>query len=94
MYYPTYSGCGGLDFYWNQSGHQGDVINLDLPLQQKVFDRVPHARLISKVSGSYRVNGKLLQWIEDFLSNRRQRVCLRGSFSDCVGTHFISFLCQ
>ena len=61
-----------------------DVINLDLLLQQKVFDRVPHARLLSKVSESYRVNGKLLQWIEDFLSNRRQRVCLRGCFSDWV----------
>ena len=40
--------------YWNQSGHQADVINLDLLLQQKVFDRVPHARLISKVNGSYK----------------------------------------
>ena len=60
-----------------ESGHQVDVVYLDL---QKA-DRVPHARLISKVR-SYGVNGKLLQWIEDFLSNRRQRVCLRGSFSD------------
>ena len=51
-----------------ESGHQVDVVYLDL---QKAFDRVPHARLISKVR-SYGVNGKLLQWIEDFLSNRRQ----------------------
>ena len=45
--------------------------------------RVPHARLIFKVR-SYGVNGELLQWTEDFLSNRRQRVCLKGSFSDWV----------
>ena len=61
-----------------ESGHQVDVVYLDL---QKAFDRVRHARLISR---SYGVNGKLLQWIEDFLSNRRQRVYLRGCFSDWV----------
>ena len=32
--------------YCNQSGHQVDVIYLDLLGRQKVFDRVPHARLI------------------------------------------------
>ena len=50
-----------------ESVHQVDVVYLDLP---KALDRVPHARLISKVR-SYGVNGKLLQWFEDFLSNRR-----------------------
>ena len=28
--------------------------------------------------------GKLLDWIKDFLINRKQRVCVRGSFSDWV----------
>ena len=50
-----------------ESGHQVYVVYLDL---QKVLI-VSHARLISKVR-SYGVNGTLLQWIEDFLSNIRQ----------------------
>ena len=51
-----------------ESGHQVDVIYLDL---QKAFDQAPHVRLVSKVM-SYGVNDKLLQWTEDFLSNRNQ----------------------
>ena len=78
MYYPGY---GGLDFCIGVgTPMQVDVIYLDL---QKAFNRVPHARLISKVK-AYGVNGKLLQCIEDFLSNRRQRVCLRNCFSDWI----------
>ena len=61
-----------------ESVHQVDVVYLDLP---KTLDRVPHARLISKVR-SYGVNGKLLQWLEDFLFNRKRQVCLRSYFSD------------
>ena len=61
-------------------GHQVDVIYLDL---QKAFDKVPHARLLSKLK-SYGIGGKLLQWIENFLSNRRQFVHLRGSKSDWI----------
>ena len=60
--------------------HQVDVIYLDL---QKAFDKVPHARLLSKLK-SYGIGGKLLQWIENFLSNRRQCVHLHGSKSDWI----------
>ena len=28
--------------------------------------------------------GKLLNWIDDFLTNRKQRVCIRGSLSEWV----------
>ena len=63
-----------------ESGKQVDVIYLDL---QKAFDKVPHARLLSKLK-SYGITGKLLQWIENFLFNRRQCVRLRGSQSDWI----------
>ena len=63
-----------------ESGYQVDVIYLDL---QKAFDKVPHARLISKLK-SYGIGGILLKWIEDFLSDRRQCVHLRGSQSDWI----------
>ena len=61
-------------------GHQVDVIYLDL---QKAFDKICNARLLSKLK-SYGIGGKLLQWIENFLSNRRQCVHLRGSKSDWI----------
>ena len=61
-----------------ESGKSVDVIYLDF---SKAFDRVPHAHLISKLS-SYGINGLLLKWIKDFLDNRRQRVCVRGSHSN------------
>ena len=51
---------------WTSSlklGHQVDVIYLDL---QKAFDKVPRARLLSKLE-SYGIGGKLLQWIEFFI---------------------------
>ena len=55
-----------------------DILYLDF---QKAFDKVPHIRLISKLQ-AYGIDGNLLSWINSFLSNRRQRVCVRGSFSE------------
>ena len=49
----------------------------------KAFDSVPHARLLKKVK-SYGINGKLLKWIESFLSNRRQQVKVGESVSKWV----------
>ncbi|MCU7801386.1 MAG: reverse transcriptase family protein, partial [gamma proteobacterium symbiont of Lucinoma myriamae] len=54
-----------------------DVVFLDF---QKAFDSVPHKRLIRKLYG-YGIRGTLLKWIEDFLSNRKQRVVVNGSAS-------------
>ena len=46
----------------------------------KAFDTVPHQRLIRRLA-AYSINDKLLKWIEDFLSNRRQRVSANWSLS-------------
>ena len=56
--------------------------NLDF---QKAFDSVPHQRLIQKLT-SFGINGKILQWINDFLWNRTQQVLLNGqkSSTTCV----------
>jgi len=48
---------------------QIDAIYTDL---EKAFDKIPHKRLISKLS-SYGLN-KEISWIEAFLNNRKQRV--------------------
>ena len=54
-----------------------DVIYLDFA---KAFDTVPHRRLLAKLS-SYGIRGKVLQWIESFLSNRTQQVVVNGTRS-------------
>ena len=65
---------------WTNALDQGqplDVVYLDFA---KAFDSVPHKRLLCKLSG-YGIRGKLLIWIEAFLSNRWQRVMVKGKAS-------------
>jgi len=50
---------------------------------RKAFDTVQHKRLISKLKG-YRVRGQLLQWIENFLTNRKMRVILNGCAAEWI----------
>jgi len=38
---------------------------------------VPHQRLLSKIR-SFGIDGKLIDWISDFLTDRRQKVCTNG----------------
>ncbi|KAI8500844.1 hypothetical protein Bbelb_216620 [Branchiostoma belcheri] len=60
-----------------QEGNPVDVIYLDF---KKAFDTVPHKRLISKME-RYGVGGNVCAWIEDFLSNRKQRVVVNNQSS-------------
>ena len=54
-----------------------DIIYLDF---RKAFDSVPHKRLILKLQ-SYGISGKLLYWIENFLTERTQRVRINDKLS-------------
>ena len=68
---------------WTQLIEDGtpvDVVYLDF---RKAFDSVPHRRLLSKLC-SYGVSGKLLAWIEAFLSGRTQQVSVGGCHSNPV----------
>ena len=56
---------------------QVDVILLDFA---KAFDKVPHQRLLYKLN-YYGVREENLQWVESFLSHRKQRVLLDGKSS-------------
>jgi hypothetical protein len=58
------------------SGVPTDVIFLDLA---KAFDSVPHERLILKLR-SYGIEGSLLSWFRHFITGRKQRVVIRGTF--------------
>ena len=55
-----------------------DTIYLDF---SKAFDKVDHALLIKKLR-LYGIEGKLLKWLESFLSNRVQKVVVDGQHSE------------
>ena len=59
------------------NGDVVDVVYLDF---QKAFDTVPHARLIRKLQ-AYGIDGKLLEWITEYLKNRSQMVTVNGETS-------------
>lgn len=59
------------------NGYGLDVVYLDY---RKAFDSVPHKRLLSKLK-AMGIPAKFLAWIKDFLSHRRMRVRVNGSFS-------------
>ena len=54
-----------------------DIIYLDFA---KAFDTVPHHRLLYKLE-HYGIRGKLLNWLQSFLTDRKQRVLLRNGNS-------------
>ena len=55
-----------------------DNINMDF---QKAFDTVPHKRLLGKLH-SHGIIGNVLQWVEAFLNNRKQKVVVNGQSSE------------
>ena len=60
-----------------------DVAYLDF---RKAFDLVSHKHLIYKMS-KYGITNQILNWVEAFLSHRKQRVVIRGTASeDCEVT--------
>ena len=66
---------------WSELSDKGeawDCIYLDFA---KAFDRVPHRRLISKLR-CLGINGNLLAWIDDFLTNRKQAVTINNVISN------------
>ena len=54
-----------------------DVVFMDF---SKAFDSVPHERLLYKLE-QHGIGGALLKWFRNFLTNRQQRVVVRGSYS-------------
>ena len=62
---------------WVDEGSPVDVIYLD---SQKAFDKVPHQRLILTLKSHGMGNG-IINWIEQWLTDRRQRVVVDGEVS-------------
>ena len=62
---------------WVDEESPVDVIYLDF---QKAFDIVPHQRLILKLK-SHGMGNSIINWIEQWLTDRRQRVVVDGEVS-------------
>ena len=62
---------------WVDEGSPVDVIYLDF---QKAFDKVPHQRLILKLK-SPGMGNSIINWIDKWLTGRRQRVVVDGEVS-------------
>ena len=58
-------------------GHETNIIYLDFA---KAFNSVCHRRLLWKLQ-HYGVSGPLLKWFENYLTGRKQRVVINGTFS-------------
>ena len=71
--------CGEVGATLDQGG-QTDVIFLDF---SKAFDSVLHNLLIHKPR-SFGFNGNLLNWIQNYLSDRHQSVIINGKESDSL----------
>ena len=62
---------------WHDILDQGGNIDILYCDFMKAFDKVPHKRLVYKIS-KYGIKGDILGWINSFLSNRTQCVCRTG----------------
>ena len=60
-----------------------DVIYLDF---QKVFDKVPHQRLLIKLK-SHGMGVNIVTWIQNWLIDRKQRVSVEGETSAWTAVH-------
>jgi hypothetical protein len=57
---------------------------------QKAFDKVPHKRLIRKAT-NYMLDNPLLEWIEDFITGRTQKVSKTSSSCSDVDFKLFGF---
>ncbi|CAM4368574.1 unnamed protein product [Caretta caretta] len=62
-------------------GDPVDIVYLDF---QKAFDKVPHQRLLCKLS-CHGIRRKILSWTENWLKDREQKIGINGKFSEWRG---------
>ena len=63
---------------WIDEGSPVDIIYLDF---QKAFDKVPHQGLLLKLK-AHGIGDGVIDWIEQWLTDRRQRVVVDGEISN------------
>ena len=63
---------------WVDDGSPVDVVYLDF---QKALDKVPHQRLLLNLK-AHGIGNDVINWIEKWLTHRRQRVTVDGEISN------------
>ena len=63
---------------WLDEGSPVDIIYLDF---QKAFDKVPHKKLLLKLK-AHGIGDGIIDWLEQSLTDRRQRVVVDGEVSN------------
>ena len=63
---------------WVDDGSPVDVVYLDF---QKAFNKVPHQRVLLKLK-AHGIGNDVINWIEKWLTHRRQRVIVDGEISN------------
>ena len=63
---------------WTEAIDNGFYVDVIYCNFMKVFDKVPHKHLL-KVLKYYCIPSKIVDWIESFLTNRKQRVIVNGT---------------
>ena len=63
---------------WLDEGSPVDIIYLDF---KKALDKVPHQRLLLKLK-AHGIGNEMINWIEKWLIDRRQRVVVDGEVSN------------
>jgi len=65
---------------WTEALEIGGRIDVIYTNFEKAFDKVPHRRLISKLK-TYKLHSSVIEWIQNFLSQQKQRVRVHDEFS-------------
>ncbi len=66
---------------WTDATDRGDTIDTIYLDFMKAFDMVPHRRLLGKLS-AYGICHPVLGWIQSYLTDRVQQVCVNGANSE------------
>ena len=62
---------------WSEAAERGEPVDAVYCDFAKAFDSVPHGRLLKKLK-TFKIGHQLTSWVEDFLSDRYQRVSVNG----------------
>ena len=77
---------------WVDDGSPVDVIYSVYLDFQKAFDKIPHQRLILKLK-SHGMGNSIVNWIEQWLTDRRQRVVVDGEVSSWKSVSSANWIC-
>jgi len=64
-----------------KAADEGHTIHAVVMNFKKAFDKVPHLKLLKKLQEIPGIDGYLLNWMLDFLSDQQQSVVVRGASS-------------